>query len=58
VAEPDTGVSRERVKALIREGRLPAQKVGTQWALRTQDVAAYKPLPAHRPKKTNVNPDH
>jgi excisionase family DNA binding protein len=44
-------VTRRRVLALITEGRLPAQRIGQQWAIREKDLADYQPLPPHRPKK-------
>ena len=47
------GLSPTRVMTLIREGRLPARKVGRQWVLRLEDVERFRdtPRPAGRPRK-------
>ena len=52
------GVSRWRIYALIRAGRLPAIKLGRDWIVQPADlqlVADRKPgYPAGRPRKTRL----
>lgn len=45
------GVNRHRVWRLIRDGRIPATKIGHGYVVRSEDVAAYRPLPPGRPRK-------
>ena len=40
-----------RVRVLIREGRLPAQKVGRTWVILEKDLKKLKILKRGRPKK-------
>jgi excisionase family DNA binding protein len=46
------GITRQRVGALIRSGRLPAVKVGRDWVLDEKDVDNFEKQPAGRPKMT------
>ncbi|MDP4701691.1 MAG: helix-turn-helix domain-containing protein, partial [Ilumatobacteraceae bacterium] len=39
-------VSSRRVRALIADGRIPAQLIGKTWAIRNEDIAL---LPQNRP---------
>lgn len=39
------GINRTRVGVLIREGRLPALRVGRDWLLKAVDVEAFAKLP-------------
>ena len=50
-AEERLGVNDRRVTALIREGRLPAEKVGRDWLIREKDLAKVKDRRTGRPKK-------
>ena len=36
------GKSEQWVTTLLREGKLPGQRVGQRWVLRREDVEAYK----------------
>ena len=45
------GVHHSRVRVLIREGRLPAQKVGRDWVILVKDLKKLKILKRGRPKK-------
>jgi excisionase family DNA binding protein len=45
------GVHHSRVRVLIREGRLPAQKIGRTWVIREKDLKELKILKPGRPKK-------
>jgi excisionase family DNA binding protein len=52
------GVTVKRVQAMIRDGRLPAEKLGRDYVIKEQDlklVADRKPgrPPNAKPKKTN-----
>lgn len=47
----ERGVTRQRVLAIIKRGRLPAQKRGRDWFIKRSDALAYEPLPPHRPEK-------
>jgi excisionase family DNA binding protein len=45
------GVHHSRVRVLIREGRLPAQKVGRDWVIMEPDLELVKDRKPGRPKK-------
>jgi excisionase family DNA binding protein len=45
------GVHPSRVRVLIREGRLPAQKVGRDWIIMEKDLEKVKDRKPGRPKK-------
>lgn len=49
------GVGRRRVVDLIREGRVPAEKVGRSYVVRADDLAGYAPRPAGAPRKTSAD---
>jgi len=44
------GVHHSRVRVLIREGRLPAQKIGRTWVIQEKDLKKLKILKRGRPK--------
>lgn len=48
-------VSSRRVRALIADGRIPAQLIGKTWAIRNEDIAL---LPQHRPGGRPLSPDN
>jgi len=39
------GVTRTRILALISNGRLPAQKMGRDWLIRSEDLAQFRRKP-------------
>lgn len=43
------GVTPQRVRVLIAEGRLAAQKIGRDHAVELASVAAFRPRPEGRP---------
>jgi excisionase family DNA binding protein len=45
------GIHQSRVRVLIREGRLPAQKLGRAWVILEKDLKKLKILKHGRPKK-------
>jgi excisionase family DNA binding protein len=45
------GVHHSRVRVLIREGRLPAQKVGRDWIIMEPDLELVRVRKPGRPKK-------
>lgn len=45
------GVKRRQVQALIKRNLLPAARYGRAWLVKESDLAAYRPRPAHRPRK-------
>jgi excisionase family DNA binding protein len=45
------GVSVRRVQAMIKSGRLPAQKVGRDWWITAEDVEKLKDRKVGRPRK-------
>jgi excisionase family DNA binding protein len=45
------GVDDSRVRVLIREGRLPAQKVGRDWVIFEPDLELVRVRKPGRPKK-------
>ena len=44
------GVGRSRVLALIRRGLLPAEKVGREWLIRSEDLGRLSRRPPGRPR--------
>jgi excisionase family DNA binding protein len=50
-AADELGVSRARVLALIRTGRLKAEKMGRDWMIRRRDLAAVRDRKPGRPRK-------
>jgi len=48
------GVSAERVRALIKTGRLPAQKLGRDWFAQEKDLELVKNRKPGRPRKTTL----
>jgi excisionase family DNA binding protein len=49
------GISKSRVIALIRAGRLPAQKIGVQWLINRADLHKVRVRKPGRPKKKRDN---
>ncbi len=45
------GLSRKRVFDFIKDGRLPAQKIGTTYAIRENDLELVKERKTGRPPK-------
>lgn len=45
------GISRQRIQALISEGRLPAQKIGNSHVIKESDLELVKERKTGRPKK-------
>ncbi|MCJ7541926.1 MAG: helix-turn-helix domain-containing protein [Desulfobacterales bacterium] len=45
------GVHHSRVRVLIRQGRLKAQKIGRTWVIREKDLKKLKILKRGRPRK-------
>ena len=43
------GVSTQRILRLIKDGRLPARKIGQEWAIYATDLALLKFRHYHRP---------
>ena len=50
------GVDSSRVRVLIREGRLPAQKIGRDWIILKPDLELVKNRKPGRPKKRKGGP--
>ena len=50
------GVHHSRVRVLIREGRLPAQKVGRDWVIMEPDLELVRVRKPGRPKKQKGGP--
>ena len=44
------GVTRVWIRVLIRQGRLPAVKIGRDWVIQEADLAALPPRHLGRPK--------
>ena len=44
-------VSQQRIKALIKNGQLPAEKVGRDWLIKEDDLELVRNRQAGRPKK-------
>lgn len=49
-AAGELGVTSRRVRALIKDERLPAQKVGRDWLIRRQDLDKVRDRKPGRPK--------
>ncbi|MEZ5427278.1 MAG: helix-turn-helix domain-containing protein [Pyrinomonadaceae bacterium] len=49
------GVNRQRTHQLIKDGRLNAQMVGSQWVIKESDLEAVKDRPTGRPPKDSEN---
>jgi len=45
------GIGAQRVRVLIRTGRLPAQRFGDQWLIYLRDLKAVKVRKPGRPRK-------
>jgi len=50
------GVNPSRIQFLVRAGRIKAMRVGRQWCIQEADLAAWQPLPPHRPRKRKETP--
>lgn len=50
-AATELGVSARRVRALITDERLPAEKVGRDWLIKPGDLAKVKERKPGRPRK-------
>lgn len=46
-------ISRRRVQALIKSGRLPAKKVGRDWRIKAVDLALVEDRYPGRPRKVD-----
>ncbi len=46
------GVNRQRIQALITEGRLPAQKIGNSYVIKESDLELVKERKTGRPPKS------
>ncbi len=46
------GVNRQRIQALITEGRLPAQKIGNSYVIKESDLELVKQRKTGRPPKS------
>ncbi len=44
-------VSQQRIQALIKNGQLPAEKVGRDWLIKERDLELVQNRQAGRPKK-------
>jgi excisionase family DNA binding protein len=53
VAAKELHISRNRVRQLIKAGRLPAQKIGREYAITREDLEAFKVIdrPVGRPPR-------
>ena len=49
------GVTVQRVHALIKDERLPAQRLGRDYVIREEDLALVAERPTGRPKKAAEN---
>ncbi len=47
-------VSQQRIQALIKNGQLPAEKVGRDWLIKESDLELVQNRQAGRPKKEAV----
>ncbi len=45
------GVNRQRIQALISQGRLPAQKIGNSYVIKESDLELVKDRKTGRPSK-------
>ena len=50
-AAAELGVSDSRIRQLIREGRLPAKKLGRDWVVEEKDLKRLKNRKTGRPAK-------
>ena len=50
-AAKELGVTVHRVRVLIREGRLPAEKIGRDWIIRWSDLDLVRVRKPGRPPK-------
>lgn len=50
VAAARLGVSPRRVRALIKDGRLPAQRIGRDWLIEEGDLERVRERPTGYPK--------
>jgi excisionase family DNA binding protein len=50
-AAKELGISGRRVHALISDGRLPAEKIGSQYVIKKADLEKVKKRPVGRPPK-------
>jgi len=59
VAARELGLSSSRVRELIQLGKLPAQKLGREYAITREDLEAFKRIdrPVGRPPKENDTVD-
>ena len=59
VAAKELHLSRNRVRQLIKAGRLPAQKIGREYAITREDLEAFKAVdrPVGRPPKEEAEID-
>jgi excisionase family DNA binding protein len=51
-AAAELGITRARVLVLISGGRLPASKLGNQWAIQRKDLAKVRDRKPGRPRKS------
>ena len=56
-AARELGVSTGRVRAFIKEQRLPASKIGDQWIIKRADLALVANRRTGRPPKAKVEAD-
>ncbi len=47
------GVNRQRIQALISQGRLPAQKIGNSYVIKESDLTLISERKTGRPPKNN-----
>ncbi len=47
------GVNRQRIQALISQGRLPAQKIGNSYVIKESDLTLIAERKTGRPPKAN-----
>jgi excisionase family DNA binding protein len=48
-------ISQQRIQALIKVGRLPAEKVGRDWLIKEVDLERVRNRPIGRPPKKKPN---
>lgn len=58
IAAEELGLSTNRVRQLIRQRRLPAQRIGREYAITREDLEAFKreDRPVGRPPKETEEP--
>jgi excisionase family DNA binding protein len=54
-AANDLGVSSIRVRAMIRDGKLKAQKIGRDYIIKESDLTPVKNRKPGRPAKNSIN---